>query len=712
MARRPSLSPENLGAKARHNWCPQARDQFFGPEARAHDPLPAHSEAVARCRSVLREAHRVSLCALGGSEVTAHLVDYVEAAAIEDTHMAGLPMRVVLMGRTMAGKSTLLAALTGGSAERVGVGAQRTSRDVFAAPALDLQDVEIVDTPGVGAKDGAEDVALAMAEVPGADLVLWVASNDSFQEETAQALRAVAFRGKPVVVALNCRASLFDELDREDFLDDPTSVFDQHQGHFNMIRAHLSAAGVQPVAEVMLHAEAARQARVDEQFGTALKSRSRVQHLLDTLERESRVHRTARRVLRTTDEVRVQAQSLSEVLADSEQQVRGLVGIGRGLRKDQQLRAARLVDACQQRMEDDTVRIVGQRHGWHQTITDFGPQVSEKWEAEQESLIAEIDQALTSHLNELSRAITEANSAALQEWSTAMPAASKIEGLRDFRGLWKRRAAGAVVGVGGALAAALLGAKAGALAGGTFGGPIGAGVRLIVGGVGTALVSSLRKKVQSLFKGKGRILEENRELLRVEIGNVLEEVECQARKQTATIIGRIRADLSSTAEQRAEAETAVLDVADRLAGQQKLISATTEALDHDTAVCLLQVDGRPRLAEAVKRVTRLSGVCIAVEVTEQSLAESWLFPPSSPEVMSFGCPPSPEMPGVRAGSYVLGLTEQVPTALRSYSDRTSVVIEALVPKPVLAAWSATLSDHLRTRITIVRPTLLGEPRHE
>ncbi len=117
-------------------------------------------------------------------------------------------MRVVLMGRTMAGKSTLLAALTGGSAERIGVGAQRTSRDVFAAPALDLQDVEIVDTPGVGAKDGAEDVALAMAEVPGADLVLWVASNDSFQEETAQALRAVAFRGKPVVVALNCRASL------------------------------------------------------------------------------------------------------------------------------------------------------------------------------------------------------------------------------------------------------------------------------------------------------------------------------------------------------------------------------------------------------------------------------------------------------------------------------------------------------------------------
>ena len=31
---------------------------------------------------------------------------------------------------------------------------------------------------------------------------------------------------------------------------------------------------------------------------------------------------------------------------------------------------------------------------------------------------------------------------------------------------------------------------------------------------------------------------------------------------------------------------------------------------------------------------------------------------------------------------------------------------------VLAAWSATLSDHLGTQITIVRPTSLGAPRHE
>lgn len=241
-------------------------------------------------------------------------------------------------------------------------------------------------------------------------------------------------------------------------------------------------------------------------------------------------------------------------------------------------------------MEDDAVLIVGQRHGWHQTITDFGPQVSEKWEEEQNSLITELGQTLTSHLDELSRAIADANSAAQQEWSAAAPAAVKIEGLRDFRGLWKRRAVGAVVGAGGALGAALLGAKVGALAGGAFGGPIGAGIGVIVGGLGTVLVSSLRKKVQSLFKGKGRILEENRELLRVEIGNVLEELQRQTRIQIDTIIRQVRADLSSTAEQRAVAEMALLGVADLLAAKQEIIRVATAELDHSTAVCLLQVD--------------------------------------------------------------------------------------------------------------------------
>lgn len=149
---------------------------------------------------------------------------------------------------------------------------------------------------------------------------------------------------------------------------------------------------------------------------------------------------------------------------------------------------------------------------------------------------------MTSHLDELSRAIADANSAAQQEWSAAAPAAVKIEGLRDFRGSWKRRAAGAVVGAG-ALGAALLGAKVGALAGGIRW----ADRRRYRGDRRRArhCLGQLSSKegAIALQRCKGRILEENRELLRVEIGNVLEELQRQTRIQIDTIIRQVRADL-------------------------------------------------------------------------------------------------------------------------------------------------------------------------
>ncbi|MBT9254880.1 50S ribosome-binding GTPase [Phycicoccus sp. KQZ13P-1] len=593
----------------------------------------------------------------------------------------------------MAGKSTLLAALTGGSAERIGVGAQRTSRDVLAAPALDLGEVEIVDTPGVGAKDGAEDVALAMAEVSGADLVLWVASNDSFQEETAQALRAVAFRGKPVVVALNCRAALADELDREDFLEDPDSVYDQHQGHFTTIRSHLVAAGVRPVAEVMLHAEAARQARSDGQFGRDLRCASRVADLLAVLERESADRRIARRVLREADEVRAQAHTLTEGLADVETQLRVSIHLGRGMREDQERRSARLVAACRQRMEDDVVRLVGEKRAWHQKVTDFGPQVSEKWEQEQASLISSLNVALEERLTELSRAISDANLAAQREWSTAARTNLKVNGLSDFRELWKRRAAGILIGGGGALAAAAVGFA--------IGGPVGGAV----GAVASLVITPLRKKVQSMFKSKAKLLEENRELLRTKVGEVLDAFEAQMLTEVVTTVERISGEIAEAFRPREQAETAASRVADVLASQQQAVSAAIASLDRETMACLLQADGRNRLAASVTKVTRLGGVCMAVEVTDDALMEAWLFPPASPEALAFGRAPTAQLPGAFASSYVLGLTEEVPTSNRSRADRTEVATSAQVPQQVLAAWSATLSDHLRSQVQIIHSTV-------
>lgn len=660
--------------------------------------MAAHRRAVAACRATLKGACDLSRNTTSSEEMTRQFLDFLPSVELTGAPPTDAPMRVVLMGRTLAGKSTLLVALTGGSAERIGDGRQRYSRDVFAALATDLHDVEIVDTPGVGAKDGADDVARAMAEVPGADLVLWVASNDSFQEETAQALRAVAFRGKPVVVALNCRALLVDDLDREDFLEDQDSVFAQHEGHFKTIRSHLSAAAIRPVAEVMLHAEAARQARTDGDDGADLMEASRLSALLAVLEQESQGRRTARRVLREADEVRSQAQSLGEALAAVEEETRGIVDAGRRMREDQERRTARLVDACMQRVEDDVTRLVGRRQGWHQNVTDFGPQVAEQWDNEQAALVAELDESLEARLADLARAIEEAAVAAEHEWRTAVRPHLKVTGVRDFRGLWKRRAAGVAVGAGGTLAAMALGAYVGSLAG-----PAGTVVGAVVMGLGSLLVTPLRKRAQSLFTSKAKILEANRELLRTEIGRVLHELEDQVLAEATGTIAGVREVLATAHARREEAEAAALAVADLLACQQQVVDSAISTLDHETVRCLLRADGRPRLAASVGKATRLPGVCIAIEVTDDALAEAWLFPPSSPEVLTFGRTPPPDLPGAHAASYVLGLTEELPASIRCRPHDTIVTTNAPAPNQVLEAWSATLSDHLGTPVEIVRP---------
>lgn len=659
-----------------------------------------HAKAVAECRATLTYALRASRNAISEDPTASGFLELLDRVEIDDGAPPTRAMRVVLMGRTMAGKSTLLAALTGGSAERIGVGAQRTSRNVFGAPAADLDEVEIVDTPGVGAKDGAEDAATAMAEVPGADLVLWVASNDSFQEETAKALQAVAFRGKPVVIALNCRVPLVDDLDRDDFLENPGAVFDQHEGHFETIRNYLSVAGIRPIAEVTLHAEAARQARTDVGYAAELRKASRLDGLVDVLKVESRDRRVARRVLCAADEVRAQADTLRDAICDVEAGVRETVRVCIGMRQDQERRTARLIDGCQQELEDEVVRLVGQRRDWHQTVTDFGPDVAQKWDGEQSRLLVDIDDAIKDRLTSLARDIDEASEAATHEWSTAIRPRLQIEGLLDFRGLWKRKAIGIAVGGGGAFAVAVIG-------GALTGGPLGVAIGLVVTSLGASAISVLRKKAQGLFKSKTRILEENRELLGSEISKALDGLERRAHAEVSSVISGIREEVSNTFEQRAEATGTALMVANVLASQHRVIDAATADLDYQTVRCLLQADGRPRLAASVEKVTRLPGVCAIIQVSDHPLTEAWLFPPRSPELLAFGSSPTPRLPGVQAGSYVLGLTDEIPTAIHCRSDATVIVANTAAPATVLAAWSAAVSEHLGTEVEIVQSSPTG-----
>ncbi len=147
--------------------------------------------------------------------------------------------RVVCIGRTKAGKSTLRYALTGDGKEGIGRGDQRTTRSIVAYRWAGL---ELVDTPGVGAHGGDDDTSVAMGAAASADLVLWVAGSDSQQPATvAPILRAVA-PGVPVVVLVNHK-QVFTDAELAAGLSSEVVIIDQ-AGQEARLRTVLARAGV------------------------------------------------------------------------------------------------------------------------------------------------------------------------------------------------------------------------------------------------------------------------------------------------------------------------------------------------------------------------------------------------------------------------------------------------------------------------------------
>ena len=78
---------------------------------------------------------------------------------------------ITLFGRTMAGKSTLMEVLTNGRGESIGLGSQRTTRDIRS---YKWNNLKITDIPGIGAFEGEEDEKIAFEEAKSADLILFL----------------------------------------------------------------------------------------------------------------------------------------------------------------------------------------------------------------------------------------------------------------------------------------------------------------------------------------------------------------------------------------------------------------------------------------------------------------------------------------------------------------------------------------------------------
>ena len=125
---------------------------------------------------------------------------------------------IVVYGRTMSGKSTLMEILTHGNGQSIGKGGQRTT--------LDVRDyywngLKITDVPGIAAFGGEADERLAFEAAKKADLILFLLTSDAPQPDEAEKLAQLRSLGKPVLGVINVKMSfnINDDLDIEDLQD-------------------------------------------------------------------------------------------------------------------------------------------------------------------------------------------------------------------------------------------------------------------------------------------------------------------------------------------------------------------------------------------------------------------------------------------------------------------------------------------------------------
>lgn len=116
---------------------------------------------------------------------------------------------VLVFGRTMVGKSTLMEIMTHGSGASIGNGSQRTTLDVRD---YHWQGMKITDVPGIASFDGREDDRLALEAAKAADLILFLISDGEPQPEEAKHLAELRRLGKPVLGIINVKQGITEQV--------------------------------------------------------------------------------------------------------------------------------------------------------------------------------------------------------------------------------------------------------------------------------------------------------------------------------------------------------------------------------------------------------------------------------------------------------------------------------------------------------------------
>lgn len=169
--------------------------------------LSAESQRLADANVAQNQVGRIKNTALIREQTTelSELKKEVNAIGegIVDLHESQRDFSIVVYGRTMAGKSTLMEILTRGNGKSIGKGDQRTTRDVRS---YYWNGLKITDVPGICAFEGKEDERLAEEAAKSADLILFLITNDAPQADEAAALAKLKSFGKPILGLINVKS--------------------------------------------------------------------------------------------------------------------------------------------------------------------------------------------------------------------------------------------------------------------------------------------------------------------------------------------------------------------------------------------------------------------------------------------------------------------------------------------------------------------------
>lgn len=546
------------------------------------------------------------------------------------------PFRIVLMGRTMAGKSTLFEFLTSGDCASVGRGGQRTTRESRIGTILG-HDIEIVDTPGVGAMDGDADYAEAFKQVADADLILWVATNEATQERTGRALEQLADYGKPILVALNCLRDVNDQLDLLDLLEEPSIIFGGDTlDNLKPIDRHLARAGGRYISAILIHAQAAlmslsRDLPSDE--ASEIRRASRIGRLLTEISIQRDRTADPRRASSIGDFIRGELLDAASATAASARIARATLIASSGSLDDFKRRADRRVDDAHNELVSSFSVALSRRERWIERV-DVGlsdKKINAAWASEIEALKEEVSTHVDHAGRRLERDLNRIALDVADDW--ARFDVGEFQELGGRGASWGNR----LVKVGGRFAAAIgttvLGAKIGAVAGTALGPGLGNAIGLGLGAIVGLLTGLLGLSrgidwvSDKVFQSAAEVRERRREKVRDQLSPLLGQVS----EQLTQAGEMVRAAWQQAVDQEAARHSVGIDIlqrAERALHHTIVIELEPILAQVDTEIAreLLRIMGRGRAASALIRATRWRGAGMAVELPEPEFSELVLFP--------------------------------------------------------------------------------------